>query len=354
MKRREFVQASIAGATTAVPNLLMGSEGERVFGTPTSLTGGTAVGADKMLLPLSRSGMPSSGWEYWARVSAAAVDMFSDEMKRAQFSARPKAYLAAIGFDTSRATLDASSFALLVALSEPVVTEAVERGNYTQLLKYLQAAGALSPPSEDVLVAKLTESLRTNVDMIRESLGKIGEDPLYADQVLQFVGATDRAPSTADLAAIGSIAELIRVAPGQLVVGAAVLVVAAVDTVVGVAVAVVVFTMAAVVNAVKVVTLGNSDNPFVRRSRGPFDGSLSRLDPDICDSCDIAQRASAMLGSPGLFSAYERLVVKNEVRAFLRALEQVGLVRYEDGSFETIADAIYTYGIRTISDRGPG
>jgi hypothetical protein len=177
----------------------------------------------------------------------------------------------------------------------------------------------------------------------------VEDDPLYAEKVLRFVGATDRAPSTADLAAIGNIAELIRVAPGQLVVGAAILVVAAIDAVVGVTVAVVVFTIAAVVNAVSVKTVGTTDPNRV--AQGPFNGQLSRLDPDICDSCDVAQRASAMLGTPGLFSAHEKLVIKNEVRAFLRALERVGLVRYEGDAFDTVAEAVYTYGMRTISEK---
>lgn len=350
MKRRKFIQSSlVASAATAVPGAVVAAEGQRVFGTPTSLTGGTEAGATKMLLPLSRSGMPASGWAHWSKLSAAAVDMFTDEVKRAQFNQNPKAYLASIGFDTSQATLDASSLSLLVALSHPAVNEAVEARNYDQLLEYLQVSGALKRPSEDVLVDQLTTSLNSNLEMIRASLGMVADDPLYAEKVLRFVGATDRAPSTADLAAIGNIAELIRVAPGQLVVGAAILVVAAIDAVVGVTVAVVVFTIAAVVNAVSVKTVGTTDPNRV--AQGPFNGQLSRLDPDICDSCDVAQRASAMLGTPGLFSAHEKLVIKNEVRAFLRALERVGLVRYEGDAFDTVAEAVYTYGMRTISEK---
>jgi hypothetical protein len=350
MKRRKFIQSSlVASAATAVPGAVVAAEGQRVFGTPTSLTGGTEAGATKMLLPLSRSGMPASGWAHWSKLSAAAVDMFTDEVKRAQFNQNPKAYLASIGFDTSQATLDASSLSLLVALSHPAVNEAVEARNYDQLLEYLQVSGALKRPSEDVLVDQLTTSLNSNLEMIRASLGMVEDDPLYAEKVLRFVGATDRAPSTADLAAIGNIAELIRVAPGQLVVGAAILVVAAIDAVVGVTVAVVVFTIAAVVNAVSVKTVGTTDPNRV--AQGPFNGQLSRLDPDICDSCDVAQRASAMLGTPGLFSAHEKLVIKNEVRAFLRALERVGLVRYEGDAFDTVAEAVYTYGMRTISEK---
>lgn len=351
MKRRKFIQSSlVAGVATAVPGAVIAAEGQRVFGAPTSLTGGTEVGATKMLLPLSRSGMPASGWAHWSKLTAAAVDMFADNTKRAQFNKNPKAYLASVGFDTSQATLDTSSFSLLVALSHPAVNEAVQARNYDQLLEYLQVSGSLKRPSEDVLVNQLSASLSSNLEMIRASLGMIADDPLYADKVLRFVGATDRAPTTADLAAIGNIAELVRVAPGQLVVGAAVLVVAAVDAIVGVTVAVVVFTIAAVVNAVKVKTVGDTDEPN-RSAQGPFNGQLSRLDPDICDSCDVAQRASAMLGTPGLFSAHEKLVIKNEVRAFLRALERVGLVRYENNAFDTIADAVYTYGMRTISEK---
>ena len=73
------------------------------------------------------------------------------------------------------------------------------------------------------------------------------------------------------------------------------------------------------------------------------------MDPTICDSCDIAQRASAILGTPEIYSEHAKLVIRNEVTAFLRAMKQVGLISYEETAFDTIVDAVYLYGARTIS-----
>ncbi|AEO42222.1 hypothetical protein [Xanthomonas euvesicatoria] len=34
---------------------------------------------------------------------------------------------------------------------------------------------------------------------------------------------------------------------------------------------------------------------------------------------------------------------------FLRAMQQVGLIGFEESSFEAIVDAVYQYGMRTIT-----
>ena len=346
MKRRKFIQSSlVTGAVVALPATSSAAVEDRVFGKPTSLTGGTDISATRMLLPLSRSGMPAVGWDHWSKMTASAVEMFTSPEKRTQFSANPGKYLASAGFDTSSKTLDAPSLALLVALSDKDVQDATERRDYAQLLSYLQASGALATPKEDLLAGKLEEALRSNIEMIKKVMEIEAHESPDADSVLAFIKASDKPPTTADLAALGSVAELLRTAPGQLVVGAAVIVVAAVDAVVGVTVAVVAFTMVAVVNQVKVADNGEISLPM----NHVFNGQLSRLDGDICDSCDVAHRAAAMLGAPGLYDEHSKLVIRNEIRAFLRAMRNVGLVDYEEEAFETIVEATYTYGMRSIS-----
>lgn len=346
MKRRRFIQSSlISGAAASLASTAGAAAAPRVFGTPASLSGGTDSNATRMMLPLSRSGMPAAGWEHWSKLIAATVEMFTDDRKRSLFHANPGRYLSSAGFDTSRQTLDAPSLALLVALSDRDLQDAVERRDYPQMLSYLQASGALARPKEDVLTSKLQDALQSNIEMIRSVMAVDARQSPDADSVLAFIKATSKPPTTADLAALASVAESLRMAPGQAVAGAAVLVVAAVDAVVGVTVAVVAFTMVAVVNQVKV---GDNTEPSIP-SRHVFNGQLSRLDGDICDSCDVAHRAAAILGAPGLYDEHAKLVIRNEVRSFLRAMRTVGLVTYEESSFETIVEAIYTYGMRSIS-----
>ncbi|KAB7628896.1 hypothetical protein [Stenotrophomonas rhizophila] len=344
MKRRKFIQSTLAvSAVASISGTAVAAADTRVFGTPTSLTGGTDVNATRMLLPLSRSGMPAAGWDHWSKLSAAAVDMFSDEKKRSLFNTNPSRYLSTLGFDTSKETLDAPSLALLVALSDRDVQDAAKRGDYTQMLSYLQASGSLARPKEDVLTMKMQQALQSNKDMIRSVMDLAGDEYPDAETVLAFIKATDKPPTTADLAALASVAELLRTAPGQAVVGAAVIVIAAVDAVVGVTVAVAAFTMVAVAN--KVLVAGNQLPAY----NHVFNGQLSRLDGDICDSCDVAHRAASILGAPGLYDEHAKLVIKNEVRSFLRAMRNVGLVTYDEDAFETIVEATYIYGMRSIS-----
>lgn len=346
MKRRKFIQSTLAASAAASISGAAAAAGDkRVFGTPASLTGGTDVNATRMLLPLSRSGMPAAGWDHWSKLSAAAVDMFSDEKKRSLFNTNPGRYLSTLGFDTSKETLNAPSLALLVALSDRDVQDAAKRRDYTQMLNYLQASGALARPKEDVLTMKMQHALQSNIDMIRGVMELSGDESPDAESVLSFIKATDKPPTTADLAALASVAELLRTAPGQAVVDAAVIVVAAVDAIVGVTVAVAAFTMVAVVN--QVVVAGNETQ--IPSYNHVFNGQLSRLDGDICDSCDVAHRAASILGAPGLYDEHAKLVIKNEVRSFLRAMRNVGLVTYEEDAFETIVEATYVYGMRSIS-----
>lgn len=38
-----------------------------------------------------------------------------------------------------------------------------------------------------------------------------------------------------------------------------------------------------------------------------------------------------------------------QLGVYLRAMQQVGLIGFEESSFETIVDAVYQYGMRTIT-----
>lgn len=134
MKRRKFIQSSlVAGAAAAAPVGAAAIEGTaRVFGEPASLTGGTAnVTVTKMLLPLSRGGMPAEGWDRWSRLSAAVVQMFSDPAQRGVFNSDPQKFLATVGYDAR--VLDAPTLSLLVALSAPEVQSAVHKKDYASL-----------------------------------------------------------------------------------------------------------------------------------------------------------------------------------------------------------------------------
>lgn len=353
MKRRKFIQSSLAaGAAASAPaGVVAADQTMRVFGQPASLTGGTAnSAATKMLLPLSRGGMPTEGWDRWSKLTTAVVQMFSDPSQRGAFNDNPHKFLANVGYDSS--AMEAPTLALLVALSDPLVQSAALKKDYISLLNYLHVAGALEKPKSDVLTQKMSKVLSSNLAIIKETLGLAPEEPLDAETVKRFVGASASVPTAADLAAIGNIAQLVRVAPGQAVAGAIAAVVASVEAAVGVQVVAVLFNYVTFVTHTSVT--GPMPSPRLRQtfqpmSTGIFTGQMSRLDPDICDSCTVAQRASAMLGAPELYSEHAKLVIRNEVASFLRAMQQVGLIGFEESSFETIVDAVHQYGMRTIT-----
>ncbi|MCF5918672.1 hypothetical protein, partial [Xanthomonas perforans] len=76
MKRRKFIESSLAAGAVASSSggVVAADQAMRVFGQPASLTGGTAnSAATKMLLPLSRGGMPTEGWDRWSKLTAAVV-----------------------------------------------------------------------------------------------------------------------------------------------------------------------------------------------------------------------------------------------------------------------------------------
>jgi|GEM_PF-1544352 len=352
MKRRKFIQSSlVAGAAATTPaGVVAADQATRVFGQPASLTGGTANStATKMLLPLSRGGMPTEGWDRWSKLTAAVVEMFSDSSQRKAFNTNPQKFLASFGYDSS--AIDAPTIALLVALSDPLVQSAALNKDYVSLLNYLHVAGALEKPKPDTLTKQMSKVLSNNLAMIKEALGLAPDAPLDAETVKRFVSSSASVPTAADLAAIGNIAQLVRVAPGQAVAGSIAAVVAAVEAAVGVQVFAVLF------NYVTFVTHTSVTGPSPRKrprpsqsmSAGIFTGQMSRLDPDICDSCTVAQRAAAMLGAPELYSEHAKLVIHNEVASFLRAMQQVGLIGFEESAFDTIVDTVYQYGMRTIT-----
>ncbi|MBB4724461.1 MULTISPECIES: hypothetical protein [Xanthomonas] len=352
MKRRKFIQSSLAAGAVASSSggVVAADQAMRVFGQPASLTGGTAnSAATKMLLPLSRGGMPTEGWDRWSKLTAAVVEMFSDPSQRRAFNNNPHKFLANLGYDSA---MEAPTLALLVALSDPLVQSAALEKDYISLLNYLHVAGALEKPKSDVLTQQMSKVLSSNLAIIKETLGLAPDAPLDAETVKRFVGASASVPTAADLAAIGNIAQLVRVAPGQAVAGAIAAVVAAVEAAVGVQVVAVLFNYVTFVTHTSVT--GATPSPGQPQtsqsmSTGIFTGQMSRLDPDICDSCTVAQRAAAMLGAPELYSEHAKLVIHNEVASFLRAMQQVGLIGFEESSFETIVDAVYQYGMRTIT-----
>ncbi|QIE18955.1 hypothetical protein [Xanthomonas oryzae] len=354
MKRRKFIQSSlVAGAAAAPAGVVAADQATRVFGQPASLTGGTANStATKMLLPLSRGGMPAEGWDRWSKLTAAVVEMFYDPSQRKAFNANPQKFLASLGYDSN--AMDAPTLALLVALSDPLVQSAALNKDYVSLFNYLHAAGALEKPKPDVLTQQMSKVLSSNLAMIKEALGLTPDAPLDAETVKRFVSSSASVPTAADLAAIGSIAQLIRVAPGQAVAGAFAVLVAAVEAAVGVQAALVLFNYVTFVTHFSVA--GRTRTPGMggegisqSMSAGIFTGQMSRLDPDICDSCTVAQRAAAMLGAPELYSEHAKSVIRNEVVSFLRAMQRVGLIGFEESSFETVVDAVYQYGMRTIT-----
>lgn len=347
MKRRKFIQATLASSaalTTLGAAEAAGTTSKRIFGSPASLTGGTD-GAERMMLPLSKGGMPVEGWRHWSHVLNAIETTFSDPGQRALLHRSPQKFLSQMGLDSSTATVSESAFSLLVALADPGVQSAVERKDYATLLSLIEASGAMKKPTNDVLSDQIAAVLRNNLALLKERLAVRHGDKIDIDLVRRIIESSDGPATPVDIAAIGDIAQLVRSVPGELVVGAFAVVVAAVEAAVGVHAVAVVFTYAAVVNKVKV----SGESPDEPPQSAMFNGSLSKLDPQIEHSHEVAARAGRILGAPGLVDQHMQVIIRNEVAAFLKAMRTVNMIDFDDVALDRIVDVVYRYGTRATS-----
>lgn len=344
MKRRRFIQSTLIAATVApaAAGSAASSTGTRLYGTPGSLTGGSR-GADRFLLPISRAGVPVEGWLEFSRFSSLIEDLLLDPAASAEFNRNPSAFLKSRGMDGSDLVKNDANVALLIALSQPEVKQAVLSKDYRSVISYLQAAGTFSPVSTDALTRSVSQVIKRNRDSIVSELKlppgtKLDIESYKALLTTSGGGATPL--DAAALAAIGGNND-------ALVLGAFALLVSAVLAAVGVHSAVVVFTWAAVVSSVKVEG-GGDDNEESRAARS-YGDLLQRSDAGAQQNIEVAGRLAQLTGSVAVYDLTKDDLAKAELGAFFVAMKEHSLLDYDDVDLPGLVEATLLYTQKSLS-----
>lgn len=344
MKRRRFIQSALVAATVApaTAGATVSSAGKRLYGKPGSLTGGSH-GADRLLLPISRAGVPAEGWLEYARFSALIEDLLLDRTASADFNRDPSAFLKTRGMDGSELVKSDVNVALLVAMSQSEVKQAVQDRDYRAVVSYLQAAGTFSPVSTDALTQRVGQIIQRNRDSIANELELTPGAKLDLKTYRTLLATSGGGATPLDTAALASLSDS---SSTPEVLGAFAVVVAAVVAAVGVHSAVVAFTLAAIVSSV-LVNGGGEDNVESRTAR-PYGELLQRTDPGARQNLEVAARLARLTGSAGIYELTKDDLARAELSAFFAAMKEQHLLDYDDGELPDLVEATLLHTEKSV------
>src|SRR3546814_3644196 len=104
MKRRKFIEATLLAVPAA-----SSAAGMRLYGTPGSVAQlARAKESEKLLLPISKSGLPPEFWSKIKSVTSIVDNVLKSQEEGEAFYSAPGNYLASHGLDSSDATLQRS------------------------------------------------------------------------------------------------------------------------------------------------------------------------------------------------------------------------------------------------------
>lgn len=366
MKRRKFLQASLISTALPLP-----AGAERLYGTPGSiLPNGGAIG-EKFILPLSRAGAPSDTLRTLAATNQLLENVLTSSDEAEIFSENPKHYMQSLGLDVSDKTFQDDTIIMLTTLSHPDVRDSMASGDYGALFGYLRAAGLFEPRDPSNLQLQIKSIMQDNIEAIRAGIKQADSTPLDSEQkqlLLQVLEESGVYATEDDLAIVSqmissngmTVMSCTAVAMCAVAVGIA----ATVVTYVSVAVAVTIAIMAAVsvsVAAHMAVTVGGGgggsggcgdpgvfcqiqSNPFAV----PFTGNFAKLDPALMRNTERALRLAAVGGHHGVKVHALREMIAEEVKAVVRAMQQIGLLALDKAQLSTATDAMTRYAYRTL------
>jgi hypothetical protein len=348
MKRRKFIQASLlAGALPATAGT------ERLYGTPASLTPGGGKVGDKFLLPLSRSGLPTSTWNEFAAVSQIIDNVVGSKTESDIFFKSPKNYLRTHGLDASDKTLVDKSVLMLTCLTDPVVQESVAKSDWDAVLEHYRAAGLLENRDPALLQKQVLAAVEESSAEIAEIM-KSQKMVLREEQeqfLLEFLEQSGHVPTEDDLATVAQIVSSGMASPTACsvvtVCGAAVTVAVAVVVAV-VTLTLVSTTAASYVDVYASELVSNPSYGMSTEDETPFTGSIAKLDPVLVRNTTRAIRMGALLGAPGLQAHVVKSLINEEVRVFMTALQKANLFTANDEQLELAIRAVSAYSYRSI------
>ncbi|MGE6333135.1 radical SAM protein [Stenotrophomonas sp. NPDC077659] len=302
-----------------------------------------AQGAARFMLPISRAGVPVEGWLEYSRFSALIEDLLKDRAASTAFNQDPAGYLKSRGMDGSELVKGDANVALLIAMSQPEVKQAVLDKDYRAVISYLQAAGTFSPVSTDALTQRVGHVIQHNRDAITSGLKLAPGTKLDLKTYKELLASSTGGATPLDAAALAAIGDN---NDASLILGAFALVVAAVGAAVGVHSVVVAFTWLAIVSSVTVE--GDGDEDEKSRSARAYGGLLQSSDPGAQQNIEVAGRLAQLTGSPRVFELTKDELAKAELGAFFAAMKEHRLLDYDEAELPDLVEATLGFTEKSV------
>src|SRR3546814_8982354 len=126
MKRRKFIEATLLAVPAA-----SSAAGMRLYGTPGSVAQlARAKESEKLLLPISKSGLPPEFWSKIKSVTSIVDNVLKSQEEGEAFYSAPGNYLASHGLDSSDATLQEESVKLVRSEEHTSELQSLMRSSY--------------------------------------------------------------------------------------------------------------------------------------------------------------------------------------------------------------------------------
>lgn len=352
MKRRKFIQASLVAAVAPTAG-----GAERLYGTPASVLPGGVRSSERFMLPLSKTGLPSSTWGEFSQVCDAIERVMTSKAEAALFAKNPRGYLTSRGLDASDRTLMDDSVIMLTCLSHSSVQSAFADRNYDKVLKLFDAAGLFEPRDPSALAQRIQDVLASNATEIRKLIGA-EQARLRPDQeqvllqVLRESGAQlteDDFTIVSELVSSGVVSPQACTAVAACAVAVVLVAIAAAYVSVGVGATVGLMVGFSVSIAVQLAVFGYEPTALptaMATSDVPFTGAMTKLDPVLVRNAERAMKLSAFTGDNGLRKHVMRDLISVEVEAFLRAMQRANLIQADEEHLVLATKATTAYAYR--------
>lgn len=361
MKRRKFIKSSLV-TTVALPALAGSASAgtDRLYGAPASLIPGGGS-RDKFLLPLSRAGLPHGTWGEFSSVLEVVENILTSKEESGIFFKNPISYFEKHGLDVSDKTLVDNSMILLTCLANPHVQKSMRESDYATTCQYLEAAGLFEKRDPSILAERIQSVIEENRSELLKLMGS-NSARLSQEQeamLLDVLKESDTAVTEDDLAIITQLAASGVVTPLTCTVAVACVIVAALAAYVSVAVAVTVALMAGVtVSAAVYLAIAAKSTPPPELEAfpsiagvtpdAPFTGAMAKFDPALMRNAERAVRVSKAMNDSGLQVHMHKQLIKEEVTAFMKAMQKTGLLPIDDTHLQLASQATIAYTYRVI------
>jgi len=355
-KRRKFIKATLIAPLAAG----VGDAAGRLHGAPASISSvsGAAIDADRFILPLAHAGVPAEALVDLSSVSALVESVLTDDDHSAEFFVNPGRYFEKYGLDGSDATLVDSTITILVALTDPLVKDALRRRDYDLAFDCMRSAGVFELRDPQVLQDKIHGIISENIDEIKGVMERGGVE-FSSDKVLDFFSVIEKYGVTATEEDLAAVVHIIGGGSGSAimacslmaacVVGIAALAVLYVSVAVAATVTILVgFSISAGVK-VAIAAVGWRPQQYIDAPEilsTAFTGQFVKLDPVAVRNIRIGYRIAEMTKDGRMQLYLMREAIREEVTAVLFSLSRFGLIKIPEKNMAPVIKAITHYACK--------